>query len=99
VGARLGRRAVAVATRLQQDDAEGRLTLEQLTCGVEGTPPRQRHHDQVDRLGRGERARLLSVGHLADHAHMLHERRAQPRPEARIPVDDESTCPRRHWGQ
>jgi len=96
VRARRGRRAVAVAARIQQDDDDGRVTLEQLACGVEAARPGQRHHDQVDRLGRGERARLLLVGHLADDVNVRPERRAQPRPERRIPVDDQSTWPLRH---
>jgi hypothetical protein len=100
VRGRLGRRAsgVAVAVRVQQDEDEGRITLEQLACGVEAARPRQRHHDHVDRLGRGERGRFLLVGHLADNVHVHPQRRAQSGPEGRISVDDESTCSFRHRG-
>jgi hypothetical protein len=100
VRGRLGLRAVAVpvavAAPFQHDDDEGRVTLEQLACGVEAARPRHRQHDHVDRLDRGERARFLLVGYLSDDAHVVPERRAQPRPEGRIPVDDQSTCPFRH---
>jgi hypothetical protein len=98
VSARRGRRvvgvgvAVAVAVRIQQDEDEGRIALEQFPRGLEAARPRHRHHDQVDRLGRGERGRLLLVGHLADNVHVHPERSAQSRPEGRVPVDDESTC-------
>ena len=97
VGVR-GRRAVAVPVTagIQQDEDERRVTLEQLACGLEAARPRRRHHDQVDRPGRDERARFRLVGHLADDVNVHPERRAQCRPEGRIPVDDESTCPLQH---
>jgi hypothetical protein len=63
-------RLALVDAPAQQNDDERRIKLEELACGVEAARPRQRHHDELDTLERGERARFLLVVHLADDLHV-----------------------------